>query len=181
LVASRYARDVIEHLKADLDCGVEKSEPGLYVVRGMPMPVQIIDSTELDAEDNMWLRNLRKTADTKSLEEMVYAIQKRGKGAPLKAYAHVLFTAANPDAIGEVKKMATSKELFEIFRDVFGYDEEWEERVMKKGREEGRKEGRDEGQMKMAENLLVHGFNPVVIAESAGLALEKIQKIAASL
>jgi hypothetical protein len=96
-----------------------------------------------------------------------------------------LLAAADRDAIREVKKMATSMELFEIFRDVFGYDEEWEERVRKKGREEAREEVRaevrDEEQMKIAKNLLVHGCDPVVIAESAGLALEKIQKIAASL
>jgi hypothetical protein len=100
---------------------------------------------------------------------MLYAVQQRGKGAPLKAYAHVLLAAADLNVIREVKKMATSMELFEIFRDVFGYDEEWEERVRK------------EEQMKMVKNLLARGVDPIVIAESAGFALDKIQKIAASL
>jgi predicted transposase/invertase (TIGR01784 family) len=84
---------------------------------------------------------------------MVYAIQKRGKGAPLKAYAHALFTAADPDVMKEVKKkMATSMELFEIFRDVLGFDKEWEEKVMEKGQKVGQKvgwEGGWEGGMKV--------------------------------
>jgi hypothetical protein len=201
LVTSRYSHDVIEHLKTDLRCVVEKSEPGLYVVRGMPMPVQMIDSTELNASDNMWLRNLRRIANAESLAEMLSALQKRGKKAPLRAYAYALFTAADPDAMKEVKrKMATSMELFEIFRDVFGFDKEWEEKVRGEGREEGMKEGMKEGRkegmkvgqkkgmkkeqmqmMKMAKNLLARGVDPIIIAESSGLALDKIQKIAASL
>jgi hypothetical protein len=35
--------------------------------------------------------------------------------------------------------------------------------------------------MKMAKNLLAHGVDPAVIAESSGLALVKIQEIAAKL
>jgi flagellar biosynthesis/type III secretory pathway protein FliH len=84
-------------------------------------------------------------------------------------------------------------EIFEIFRDVFGFDEEWEEKNMEKGREEGWKEGWEEGQkegqkegweerqkdrMTMAKNLLARGVDPVIIAESSGLALDKIQKLA---
>jgi predicted transposase/invertase (TIGR01784 family) len=109
---------------------------------------------------------------------MLRAVRKRGKGAPLKAYAHVLFTAANAEVMKEVKKMATTMEMFEVFRDVFGFDEEWEEKVRGEGREEGWKEGREEERMTMAKNLLAYGVDPVIIAKSSGLTLDKIQKIA---
>jgi hypothetical protein len=144
--------------------------PTQNTVKGMPMPVQMIESKKLSAWENMWLKNLRATTDAESLAEMLHAVRKRGKGAPLKAYAYALFTAAKSDAMKEVKKMATTMEIFEIFRDVFGFDEEWEEKTMEKGRKEE--------QIKMAKNLLAYGVDPVIIAKSSGLALDKIQKLA---
>ena len=197
LAESGYPRDLIRHLQTELGYGVEESEPGLYVVKGMPMPVQIIESRKLDARENVWLRNLREPKDAESLAKMLNAVQKRGKEAPLKAYTHVLLNAANIDVMKEVRKMATAMELFEVFRDIFGFDEEWEEKVLEKGRKEGWQEGRQEGriegekkgekkgrkkeQMEMAKNLLAHGVDPVIIAKSSGLALDKIQKMAAKL
>ena len=141
LVESGHPRSLIHHLKADLGHRVKEREPGIYVVKEMPMPVQIIESEKLRAEENLWLRNLREPADAESLAKMLNAVQKRGKEAPLKAYAHALFTAAKMDVMKEVREMATTMELFEVFRDIFGFDEEWEKRVMEKGREEGQKEG----------------------------------------
>ena len=170
LVESGHPRSLIHHLKADLGHRVKEREPGIYVVKEMPMPVQIIESEKLSADENLWLRNLREPADAESLAKMLNAVQKRGKEAPLKAYAHALFTAAKMDVMKEVREMATTMELFEVFRDIFGFDEEWEKKVMEKGREEG--------QMKMAKNLLAHGIDPVIIAKSSGLALDKIRKIA---
>jgi predicted transposase YdaD len=159
----------------------------------MPMPVQIIESKKLSARENMWLRNLREPADAESFAEMLRAVQRRGKEAPLKAYAHVLLAAANFDVMKEVREIATTMELFEVFRDIFGFDEEWEEKVMEQGRKEGRKEGQKEGRkegqkegrkeerMKMAKKLLARGVDPAIIAESSGLTPDKIQKIAAKL
>ena len=197
LVESGYPRDLMHHLKMDLGYDIEESDPGIYVVKGMAMPTQIIESKKLSAEDNMWLKNLRKPPDAENLAKILNAVKKRGKEAPLKAYAHVLFTAANIDVTKEVKEMATTMELFEVFRDIFGFDEEWEKNVMEAGRKEGLKEGRKagrkeglkegrkaglkEGQMKMAKNLLADGIDPVIIAKNSGLTFDKIQKIAAKL
>ena len=173
LVESGHPRDLIHHLKTDLGYGVEESESGLYIIEGMPMPVQIIESRKLSAQENMWLRNLRELRDAESLAGMLNAVQKRGKEVPLKAYAHVLLATANINVMKEVREMATTMELFEVFRDIVGFDEEWEEKVMEKGRKAE--------QMKMTKNLLAHGVDPVIIAKSSGLALDKIREIAAKL
>jgi hypothetical protein len=165
-VQSGYPRSLIQHLKTDLGHDVEESEPGLYIIKGMSMPAQIIESKKLSAGENMWLRNLREAADVESFTEVLRVVQERGKGAPLKAYMHVLFTAANLDVVKEAKKMATTMELFEVFRDVFGFDKEWEEKI------------REEGQRAMARNPLSRGVDPAIIAGSSDLAFDKIQKIA---
>jgi predicted transposase/invertase (TIGR01784 family) len=86
----------------------------------------------------------------------------------LRAYLNVLLVA-NPKILKEVKKMMImTPELREVFIDI-GFAAEW--------KREGREEGREEGQIKMAKNLLAHGVDPAIIAESSGLAPDKIRKI----
>jgi hypothetical protein len=172
VVENGYPRKVIQHL-TNQGCSVEESEPGLYIVKGTMIPVQIIESEKLSTGENMWLKNLRKGADTESFAKMLRAVQEREKGAHLRAYLNVLLVA-NPKILKEVKKtMIMTPELREVFIDI-GFAAEWEE----KGWEKGREEGREEGQIKMAKNLLAHGIDPVIIAESSGLALDEIRKIA---
>jgi hypothetical protein len=184
LVESGYPRTVIQHL-TDRGYEVEESEPGLYVAKRIPIPVQVIESEKLSMRENMWLKNLRKGADAESFVKMLRVVQEREKGAHLRAYLNVLLVA-NPKILKEVKKtMIMTPELREVFIDI-GFAAEWEEKGRAEGREEGRAEGREEGrgegreeeQIKMAKNLLAHGIDPVIIAESSGLALDKIRKIA---
>jgi hypothetical protein len=177
LVESGYSRSVIQHLKTDLGCDVEESEPGIHVVKGMPMLVQIIESKKLSTRENMWLRNLREVADVESFTEVLRAAQKRGKGARLKAYMHVLLTAANLDVVKEAKKMATTMELFEVFRDVFGFDEEWEEKVKEEGREEGREEGEKAGVEKTARSMLADGMALALISKFTDLPIAEIEAL----
>jgi len=37
---------------------VEESHPGIYNVKGDIMPIQLIDSRRLSAEENLWLKEL---------------------------------------------------------------------------------------------------------------------------
>jgi predicted transposase/invertase (TIGR01784 family) len=55
--------------------------------------------------------------------------------------------------------------------------EEGIEEGIKRGRKEGRKEGIEEGKQEVAKNLLLRGIAPDVIAQSAGLPLEKVQAL----
>ena len=121
---------MIRHLVRDLACDVEESGPGLYVVKGMTIPVQIIESEKLNKRENMWLKNLRKDADAESFAEMLRAVEDRKKGAHLRAYLNVLL-AANPKALKEVGKTMLTPELREVLIDI-GWAAEFE----KKAREE---------------------------------------------
>ena len=61
--------------------------------------------------------------------------------------------------------MATTMELFEVFRDIFGFDEEWEKNVMEKGRENGIKEGKFE----VARSMLARKMSVSDIVDITGL------------
>jgi hypothetical protein len=176
LVESGYSRRVIQHLETDLGYDVEENEPGIYAVKGMPMPVQIIDSEKLDTRENLWLKNLRREADVESLAEVLRAARKRGKGAPLKAYMYVLLTA-NLDAVKEVTKMMTmTTELREVFRSI-GFDEEWEKKVRDEGRKEGEKAGRDEALQKTARSMLIEGLDSALISRITALPAAEIEAL----
>ncbi|MDR3166168.1 MAG: hypothetical protein LBU13_11415, partial [Synergistaceae bacterium] len=56
--------------------------------------------------------------------------------------------------------------------------EEGKKEGREEGKKEGREEGREEGMEEMARNLLANGIPPDIIAQSAGLPLEKIQALA---
>jgi predicted transposase/invertase (TIGR01784 family) len=51
------------------------------------------------------------------------------------------------------------------------------EKGIEKGKLEGKLEGRLEGKLEVARNLLARGVSPDIIAESAGLPVEKIREL----
>jgi hypothetical protein len=70
------------------------------------------------------------------------------------------------------------KEVDVVLQDtILTYSEEAELRGIKKGRREGKAEGKAEGIAEMARNLLRRGVAPDVVAESAGLPLDKIRAL----
>jgi hypothetical protein len=132
--------------------------------------------------------------------ELLDLLEARGlnyaKTWSLKKFAYRILQVGKSDIDARVKEVwkMRFRPIDEVIYDIHMRDareaglEEGMEIGMEKGRETGRKEGieigrkiAEEEQMKMTKNLLIHGFDPVMIAESSGLALDKIQKIAASL
>ncbi|MCL2374579.1 MAG: hypothetical protein FWC65_04990 [Treponema sp.] len=57
-VASRHPQKLIRHLTETRNFSVEEKRPGIYTVMGDVLPIQIIDSRKLSAEENIWLKDL---------------------------------------------------------------------------------------------------------------------------
>jgi predicted transposase/invertase (TIGR01784 family) len=57
------------------------------------------------------------------------------------------------------------------------YERDEAERIKQEGWQRGRQEGRQEGKEEMARNLLASGVSPDVVAQSAGLPLDRIQAL----
>ncbi|MDR1134087.1 MAG: hypothetical protein LBL05_07965, partial [Synergistaceae bacterium] len=75
----------------------------------------------------------------------------------------------------EVINMLTAE--FKLEEALQVWKEEGFEEGMEKGREQGIERGMEQGMEKMARNLLSKGIAPDVIAQSAGMPLEKIQSL----
>ena len=54
-VESHYPQELIKHLTEQRNFTVEENHPGIYNVKGDIMPIQLIDSRKLSAEENLWL------------------------------------------------------------------------------------------------------------------------------
>jgi len=89
-VESHYPEKLIEHLKTIRGYTVAKTSAGIYTVKGDILPIQIIDSRKLSAEDNVWLKNLSKSLNRSDVELISVKIAQRGKTARIDAYAYAI-------------------------------------------------------------------------------------------
>ena len=154
-VESRRPRKLLLYLTGTRGYRVEETSPGIYLVSGDYLPIQIIESRKLLEQENLWLRSLAKGLQSESVGSIIDEVRKCGNKASLGAYLYVLLKA-NPKAFSEAKDMAKRKQ--ETFEEIFtknGLIPEWIER----GRVQGRKEGREEGIAQVAQKMKAMGFS----------------------
>ncbi|MCL2382561.1 MAG: hypothetical protein FWC64_13395, partial [Treponema sp.] len=150
--------------------------PGIYIVSGDILPIQIIDSRELSEEENVWLKGLDNQLDARRVRLVTDKIAALDKDAQIWAYLDVI-ARANEDALQEAYEMsdtaiASLKQTFERI----GISAEWEDR----GRKEGIGLGMEKGREETARNALTKGLSPELIHDITGLDMETIQKLASA-
>jgi len=112
-VESRYPRELIKHLEKVRGYTVAKTSAGVYTVKGDILPIQIIDSRKLSAEENVWLKNLRKNLKRSDVELISMKITQQGKAARIAAYAYAIAQAYFNTLNTMKEKNMTSKTTFE--------------------------------------------------------------------
>jgi len=132
-VGSRYPRDLIEHLRKVRKNTVEETDAGIYTIGGDILPMQLIDSRKLSAEENLWLKSLRGRLNMPELEQINMALDKQGKDARVGAYANAILRA-NIRTIQEATKMYTMQTLKKAMKEA-GWTAEWEAEGEAKGEE----------------------------------------------
>jgi hypothetical protein len=164
-VASRYPRELIKYLTGVRGYTVEETQPGISIVTGDYLPIQIIQSKKLSTTDNLWLRSL--TDDLESGRAGVI-VEEGSKRLPFSgAYLNVLIRA-NPEAFLEVQTMARP-----TFEEVFtkaGLIPQW----IEQGMEQGLKQGSRQSRLEIARKMKMRGISPDQIAEDTGLSPEDI-------
>jgi hypothetical protein len=128
-VESHYPRELLAHLQEARGYRVEERLPGIYIVIGDILPIQIIDNRKLSEEENIWLKDLDNKLDMPEMRHITAEIQRLGKdkAARIKAYLDVI-ARANREALEEVIRMSDcSLALEKIFEEV-GWIAKWEAR-----------------------------------------------------
>jgi hypothetical protein len=118
LVVTRLPRKLLTFLKKQYT--VKNVLPGIYYVEGDTSPTQILVSTELPEEENVWLTSLRKDLTEEQINRVLVATEGREK---VDAYIHTIIEA-NADTMGELfmrKKEGVifSEKLDAFFRERF--------------------------------------------------------------
>ena len=184
-VERRHPYKLLRYLTETRGYTVEETSPGIYMVFGDYLPIQIIESGKLSERENLWLRSLAKDLRAVNADGILDEAEKSGNKAQLGAYLDVIIRA-NPEAFLEAIKMARRKR--ETFEEVFtraGLIPEWLERGrvqgleegLERGREQGLEQGMEQGMETAARNALTKGLPLDVIHDITGLDIEKIKQL----
>jgi hypothetical protein len=114
-VESRYPRELLAHFQTIRGYMVEERFPGIYIVKGDILPIQIIDSRKLSEDENIWLKDLDNNLDLPELRRITTEIKGQGKdkAARIKAYFDVI-TRANRENLKEMIRMSDTALLFGV-------------------------------------------------------------------
>jgi hypothetical protein len=179
-VVNRYPRELVKYLTGVRGYSVTETCPGIHVVSGDYLPIQIIHSKKLSEADNLWLRSL--TDDLESSRAGVILEEGSKRLLFTGAYLSALIRA-NPEAFLEVQTMARP-----TFEEVFtkaGLIPKWIEQGRSQGIEQGRVQGIEQGRvqgslqsrLEIARRMKTMGFREAQISAATGLSAEDVAKL----
>jgi hypothetical protein len=162
-VGTRYPRDLVKYLEGERRYRVEERWPGIRVVTGDYLPIQIIETKKLPDTDNLWLKALAYDLETQKINSILQERKKLGQAAPMDAWLDVVLHA-NPKTFQEVLMAQGALTLEDVLTEA-GLIPKWLEEGMEKGMEKGLERGRRE----TAKNLKAMGLSVDQIAAATGL------------
>jgi hypothetical protein len=171
-VESRHSGKLLEHLRNERGYTVAETAEGIYTVSGDIMPIQVIESRKLPAEENVWLKSLRAGLNHTEREQIWAEIARQGKDAQIAAYMEVI-AKANPRIIEEAFMGRKSSLTFEQALENTGLIAKWEAR----GRTEGKAEGEKHKAFAIAQNLVNMGLPFETVVSATQLEPEKVKAL----
>jgi hypothetical protein len=139
-VTTKYPRELIKYLTRERHYTIEEPSPGVHMVTGDYLPIQIIESKNLSQADNLWLNALRDNLEKEAAGAIITKVDQRG--VAMDAYLDVL-SRANPETFSEAKEMARKPTFEEVFTKN-GCIPEWVERGRVQGIEQGIEKNRQQ-------------------------------------
>ncbi|MCM1303468.1 MAG: 3-isopropylmalate dehydrogenase [Lachnospiraceae bacterium] len=163
-VSHHHPYKLIRYLEEERHLCVERQEAGVYYIKGDIFPMQLIVTSRLSPEKNLWLSSL--TDNLQQGEHMERLVQEYGKHSDDTLYrsAMDLIVRANRERFEEGKEMCEA--LMELFEDDI-------EAARREGRQEGRQEGRKEG---LLEGILAMIADNLEEGFSSGKIMQKLEK-----
>jgi len=170
-IISCYPEKLINHLKKERHYTVAETSPGIYTISGDILPIQIINSSRLSADENLWLKNLRRELRYTAITRIGKEIDRQGKAARIAAYWNAI-THANPTAIQEAIEMGKISKLDRVLIET-GVAAAWEA----KGRAEGEARGEQRKAFGIAQNMVKLGLPIETVISATQLDPEKVKML----
>ena len=156
-----FPRELIRILENERGFSVQKLDNGIHYIDGDVVPIQILESKNLPAEENLFLRNLRSNL---SGEDMLKTLQLYKERKPLSEKDVFLdrLLKANPGAFEEAMDMSEAvKEIFLEGAEKNGWLVE-----------------RDIENLKaIAKRMLLRGYSAEEVAETTELAISVVKNL----
>ena len=165
-VESHYPRELLGHLSAARGYKVEETVPGVYTAYGDILPIQIIDSRKLSADENLWLRGLSNRLEPVTIIQISNEVVRYGKTNRIQAYLNVI-VQANYKTIEETMNMSDSNLAVEKFLEVGRRFAKIEAQLEARGEERKAQ--------KIAKNMVNLGFSIDDIVSATMLDREKVK------
>ena len=168
LVCSHFPRELVQHLKKRYQAVVWEEFQGIYYVKGLMFPMQILVTNRLSREEYIWLGRLRGGLEVTEIEPLAREY-KSNQEDPLYQAVMDLIIRANAEQYEEVRKMCDA--LRELFADEL---EKREERGIELGIERGIECGIEQGR---EQGILLNLVSLVRKKQKKGMAVEEIAEI----
>jgi hypothetical protein len=107
-VVSREPRKLKAFLREVCRYKLTEKNPGITLIEGAVMPMQIIAQRKLPLGEAQWLANLRDGLSFERVNAMLAEAKKVPEDAPIGAYVHIL-AMANEQRFKEVLEMRTNR------------------------------------------------------------------------
>jgi hypothetical protein len=171
-IESRYPEKLLKYLKNVHKYTVEETAPGIYTVIGNILPIQVIDSRQLPAEENLWVKSLSNRLKCPEFTRISTEIIRQKKEVKIQAYINAILLA-NAKTVEEAIKMSdVALTLDKVLEDA-GYIARWEAI----GETRGVAMGEEYKALSIAQNMANMGFPFETITAITGLNLEKVKSL----
>lgn len=146
-VCKQYPQKLAFHLVEHRGCSIHWQEAGIYYVNGDKIPIQIIITSQLSEQENLWLKSLTDELNQTSETERLVSEYQKHKNNTLYESVMDIIVRANRDTFEEANTMcAALEELVEkIYHDkleeLMQNRQKELEAMLQKGFDEGQAEG----------------------------------------
>jgi len=168
---------IFNRLKKELGFPIIERSKGIFEIKKMIFPIQIVVGKQLPTSENIWLKNLNTgKLDIKTLDKMRILKKSTGKTINMGAYFFTLFEAKE-GLLKEVQKMGRAS-FMKVLEDM-GLPEQWKNQGLEQGVEQGLEQGIEKGIDNTLEIIkkLKANIPPDKIATEFNIPEEKVLQI----
>jgi hypothetical protein len=169
-VVARKPVTLEKHLRGMFGYAMRETHPGISIVTGAMMPIQIVNVSKLSDDENLWLRNLNRNLPQENMRWVGNLDRKYGKRLEMGAYLHVVLTA-NQDKLNKEDFNMLTPRTRKIIEEI-GWGEQWRQKYTKIGREEGKLEGKLED----ARAMFAEGDSLAKMSRVTKIPLKRLKK-----
>ena len=175
-VSKKYPYKVIRHLERELKLKVHTVEKGIYYVQGMNFPIQLIVTSRLTEEENLWLHSLTDDLKSTKQAERLLRDYEVHKNENLYQSMMNIIIDANEQTFKEERDMCEA--IYRIARERMQDEfEAREEKAKELGVQEGVQQGLNQKLVELVTKKLSKGKSVEEIADALEENVETIEKI----